>query len=292
MKNIKKFIINNLNDNTLNYLKRTLLHQKIKITSKENYERIKQNEKFRNIYQKKRCFVLGNGPSLKDIDFSLLRDEIIFTVNNVMRIPGYEKLNTNFHLWSDPDYFNGKYDENRTIHEFTKMSKEKGIECFVPLYAYSFFENNNLLDQYNLNYFRNDLTLNEDLKVNIDITNSIHICRTVVQYAVIIAMYMGFNEIYLLGCDATSIINIFEIMLNTYTTEFHAYSSEVDEQREQFKKNACSTEYICYSQYLAFLGWRKLAECAEKNNITLINCSNPTLIDSIKRKTLSDVLTS
>ena len=37
---------------------------------------------------------------------------------------------------------------------------------------------------------------------------------TVVQYCIIVAIYMGFNEIYLLGCDSTGIVATINCALN------------------------------------------------------------------------------
>jgi glycosyltransferase involved in cell wall biosynthesis len=38
---------------------------------------------FKNLHKGKRCFILGNGPSLNDIDLSLLKDEITFGTNRI-----------------------------------------------------------------------------------------------------------------------------------------------------------------------------------------------------------------
>ena len=45
---------------------------------------LKQNAKFQNAYPGKRCFIFGNGPSLKNVDFSLFRDEYTFTVTDFL----------------------------------------------------------------------------------------------------------------------------------------------------------------------------------------------------------------
>jgi len=48
--------------------------------------RLKSNQrlkKFQNLYDGKRCFVIGNGPSLKNTDLSLLKDEYTFGMNRI-----------------------------------------------------------------------------------------------------------------------------------------------------------------------------------------------------------------
>lgn len=40
-------------------------------------------EPYQDLHSGKRCFIIGNGPSLRDTDMSLLRDEIIFGLNRI-----------------------------------------------------------------------------------------------------------------------------------------------------------------------------------------------------------------
>lgn len=56
---------------------------------------------FRNIHAGRRCFVVGNGPSLNRIDMSLLRSEITFGSNRVYH--GFEKWGFGFTYWSIED---------------------------------------------------------------------------------------------------------------------------------------------------------------------------------------------
>lgn len=55
----------------------------IKSKNQQVFNSIKNNAKFHNMHLGERCFVLGNGPSLKDVNFSLLKDEFVFTCNRI-----------------------------------------------------------------------------------------------------------------------------------------------------------------------------------------------------------------
>ena len=44
---------------------------------------VKKLKKLRNKYIDERCFILGNGPSLNKVDFSLLKGEFTFGVNGI-----------------------------------------------------------------------------------------------------------------------------------------------------------------------------------------------------------------
>ena len=44
---------------------------------------LRRLRRFRNAYRGRRCFIIGNGPSLKRTDLSLLRDEVTFGLNRI-----------------------------------------------------------------------------------------------------------------------------------------------------------------------------------------------------------------
>jgi hypothetical protein len=44
---------------------------------------IRQLAQYKDVHRGKRCFIIGNGPSLKQMDLTLLRDELTFGVNRI-----------------------------------------------------------------------------------------------------------------------------------------------------------------------------------------------------------------
>lgn len=278
---VKHKLYQTLNENQQNFVLKTVLFEKFKSKCKAEYNLLKKNEAFRNIHNGKRCFIIGNGPSLKDIEFPLLENEYVFTVNHIMKMSDFRTLHTNYHLWSDPDFFNGNFGTTEILGEFRKMNRESGVTCFMPLYAYDFINKNCLEQEMDIHYFRNVYFFTKELEITSDITKNLPVFRTVVQYAILIAIFMGFKEIYLLGCDATGILVVLNTMLDKHMENMHAYDEKQDNIVKFIKQSKCSTEYVCYTQYLTFLAWRKLFEYAKVNGVLLKNCSNNSLIDSI-----------
>lgn len=68
-------------------IKRVVKIQRIRLRNPEYFEMAKENSAFRNIHNGERCFILGNGPSIKFVDFSQLENEYVFTVNQMPRNP-------------------------------------------------------------------------------------------------------------------------------------------------------------------------------------------------------------
>ena len=72
---------------------------------KNNYNEVislwENNKRFHNTHNGERCFILGNGPSLKEVNLRELSNEFVFTVNNFGFVENYTDVNTNVHLWMD-----------------------------------------------------------------------------------------------------------------------------------------------------------------------------------------------
>ncbi len=51
------------------------------VLNSKNKKLLNKNKKFKNIHKGNRCFILGNGLSLKQQDLTLLKNEYVFTVN-------------------------------------------------------------------------------------------------------------------------------------------------------------------------------------------------------------------
>ena len=257
---------------------------------------LSQNERFRNIHAGERCFILGNGPSLRDVDLSLLADEFVFTVNNFAFVDGFEKAKTNVHLWMDLAYFNARNDvkleKEKLMSSYTKIATQHPI-CFVDIRGLPFIKQNKLDETLQINYLSpgiNSIASNNPLYI--DISKPITGFYNVIHYAIVIAIFMGFKNIYLLGCDATGILETVNFILNLPVRDDHAYSDpeNVSKINKQIADNIGMTTMF-FGHYCIFLGYDKLYYvCKNLLKVDLINCSSQTLITSIPRKNLSDIL--
>lgn len=268
---------------------------RLKNKSSKAYSIWKKNNSYKDIHKGKRCFILGNGPSLKDIDLSLLQDEFVFTVNNFSKVSGFEKVKPDYHLWIDGAFFAIRtdmyYDMKDVMVNYQKMSKLNPV-CFVPVDGYEFIKKHKLDKILDIHYIYSIGSI-EDININeekCDISSFIPGMRNVVQYAIIIALYMGFDEIYLLGCDSTSIVTTINCALKQKNDEMHAYDNDNTEKEISGLLQNWDMSDVFYDQYLLFLGYKKINEYCKKRNIKLVNCSSTTLISSIPREDISSVL--
>lgn len=261
---------------------------------KRKQQLLKQNEEFRDIHKGQRCFIFGNGPSLKDVDFSMFENEFVFTVNRSMTDPNFHKLKSNYHFWMDENGFGLRseisVDSNVFLDEMKLLKNTENIVFFIPLSVAHYAETNNLNEYAKVAYIESFWNY-RNLK-KLDMSKVTPGFSTVVQYAVEAAIYMGFTEIYLLGCDNTVIISILNTAIGKSFSNLHYYEEEKNIQEKSFKdviKN-CGIRHILMDNLKIFDGYEKLATYCKKNNIKFINLSSETLIDCVDRARLEDII--
>lgn len=256
-------------------------------------QKIKDNIRFYNTHIGERCFILGNGPSLKDVNLGMLENEFVFTVNNFSLVDNYQNAKTNVHLWVDLSFFelreDQKYNHDDLMENYRRISQEKPI-CFVIDAAYDFIVKNKLDEILDINYFSAYNSIDPKTRLQFNLSKSISMYSTVVQYAVSIALYMGFKEIYLLGCDSTNILSVINSAMNIKSTGMHAYKN--DDVNERYKEllNHWSMSDVFFDQYFLFEGFRTLKTECDNRGVKLVNCSTKTLINEIPKASLSDIL--
>lgn len=154
-------------------------------------KRYSELNQFRNIHSGKRCFIIGNGPSLRMEDLDILNEhqEICFGSNWIIK--AFEKTK-----WR-PDYYTVvDYNFMRLMSQNLKSSEEKEITVFhaEPFYG-DIEKKENYYKYQSIPYSK------KDVKFSDDIVDGIYGCLTVTYDMIQIAVYMGFTEIYLLGVD-------------------------------------------------------------------------------------------
>ncbi len=149
---------------------------------------------FRDKHRGKRCFIIGNGPSLNRIDMNYLRDEYTFAVNGFFYKTRETGVAPTFYVVED----------NHVIADNTReISDLNGSLKFFPdIHApqirdndYTFF----LLTDYG--YYREGHPFYCSPRFSRDIGNVIYTGQSVTFVNFQIAYYMGFSEVYLVGMD-------------------------------------------------------------------------------------------
>lgn len=100
----------------------------------------KDAEQFQNIHKGKRCFIVGNGPSLKKQNLIFLKNETCFLCNYMALTDYYDSISPEYYMLSDPGFFSTE-DGVKVIQRIAQHSRKP--EIFVPYeYAASWRDKN------------------------------------------------------------------------------------------------------------------------------------------------------
>lgn len=255
-----------------------------------------ENADIKNRYEGRRCFILGNGPSLKNVDFSLLRDEFVFTVNQLPRNPRFKELHTNVHVWVDRRFFNidEKKPEDMELLDVMKNVKdeENNPIVFYHYIAKPMVEKFKLDKYLNIRYFDQTYIDSKDiLNSSIDYTKLVPGFGTVVHYIICLAVYMGFSEIVLLGCDCSGFVSIAKARLGKAENSLYSYEiSENEKNRMEKLQSLTSIRDELFWQVKLFDDYIVLNQYCKNHGVELYNATYPTLLEGVEKIDLEQFL--
>lgn len=159
---------------------------------KNNNEELK---KLKDSYKGKRCFIIGNGPSLTIEDLNMLKNEITFASNRIFTI--YDKTD-----WRPTFYANQDQVVLENMMEELKDTVSQSKLCFLSAHNYGICNEQ-------VKGFDNVLWIakrflpphNNQYGFSADISKQVIEGLTITYTCMQVAAYMGFSEIYLLGID-------------------------------------------------------------------------------------------
>lgn len=141
-------------------------------------------KQFQNLHKGKRCFILGNGPSLKQTDLSKLTNEITFGMNRIYLAFDGMGFETSYYVSVN----------DLVIEQCADEIQNLNIPRFVSWRAGKRW----LTAQENLFFLYTTYT---EPKFAKDIRSRMWESATVTYVALQIAFYMGFEEVILIGVD-------------------------------------------------------------------------------------------
>ncbi len=163
--------------------------------------------KLRNTHRNKRCFIIGNGPSLNRQDLSILKNEVTFVTNWFVLHPDYEKINPNYYCIIAHELFNGWESPSFNDKLYGLMNqKTKSSIKFFPFHLKPYFLRNDLFSEHEVRYLLYEPLVSHQMwlkgKANLNLVYPLDSAQNVVAGCCLpLAYYMGFKEVYLIGCD-------------------------------------------------------------------------------------------
>ncbi len=164
-------------------------------------------EKFKDIHEGERCFVVATGPSLTKDDLKKLKYDYSFSMNSIINLYGETHYRPTYYLIQDGLV------ERRLRNELVQLQHDisfigiGNIGGFSSVLSRRQASRYNSFIPYNLDvaYHIYDMygSIADKIKMNFsdDCAQKVYDGCTVTYSAIQLACYMGFKKIYLLGCD-------------------------------------------------------------------------------------------
>jgi hypothetical protein len=238
-----------------------------------------KNRQLKNCARGKRAFLLATGPSLKMENLKALKGEDCFSLSNFFLHEDLEIIQPKFHFFAP-------YHEPLILENYIEWLKEadrklpKSTKMVLGHKTKEIVEQHGLFPTRPVYY----LFLEGMFSGNYDITKTVMSPQTGPIMMLPWLMYMGYSEIYLLGCDNT--------ILRDYgktTTNFYPKDKDV-------RKNATSgnnwPDILTTLRYVErmFEHYEYYKHTADKSGIQIINLSQDSWIDIFRKDKLSNVL--
>jgi len=179
----------------LKHIKDSIDRNTIRILYKKQMN--KSSERIRELRIKhlgERVFILGNGPSLNETDFSLIKNETFFAANAFYK--GMKNFNIKPQYWAigDGGIFDNHYKKVMKLNTnlfLTHQALYNYLTC--PVYKKK--------EPYLIETIGK---IKNKTNFSFDISKGIYIGGGIIPIMIQISFYLGFKEMYLLGCDCGS----------------------------------------------------------------------------------------
>ncbi len=255
---------------------------------------VAKNAKLKDKHKGKRCFILGSGPSIKEEDLRPLKDEIVFALNNFYVHPDFEVImsggETKYYMtapihppqtekeWEEWFMDMEKHINKNTIMLFGLNSNKYNIKYILDKYS--------LFKDHKKYWYFTGIKVDESYSFyskDIDMSSLVWSANTVSIYAILFAIYMGFDTIYLLGMDHNSICMQGKSDIRFYQKAIHQ-RNEIDRllKGSSFILHELSAQHKIFTQY----------QIIKKHlNVNIVNLSKSSLLDIYSKDILSNIVT-
>ena len=227
-------------------------------------------QKYRNFYEGRRCFIIGNGPSLTVNDLETLRahGEISIASNSIYNLFGATEWRPNIY----------------TVYDFQEIKKtrEKISAVNTELKIIAMSADSRIYDIDGAILLRLIDNTQEGLCFSDDISKCVYNGSTVTYFSIQCAVYMGFRQIILLGVDHSfakeqtkdgriTVNNDVKNHFQNYQTDDFWGNGQKDEEAVVFPLDFATEAFVTAKHY------------ADEHGIEILNATRGGKLEVFKR---------
>jgi hypothetical protein len=242
------------------------------------------NADLRDRHAGQRCFIVGNGPTVRQVDLRSLQGETVFSVSNGYLHDNYAAMSPAYHCVPQITY--GVMKEADVVDWFCEMDRSIGpAELFLNETEAALVHRHGLFRTRRVHYLALQNSFDElDSRDVIDIAGPIPRVESVPVMALLVAMYLGFRKIIIIGVDHDS-----------WRTGYYNYAFEPKSVADKDVSVASNGKIVTPNfdtfQSLARL-WRQyrcLGQIAAANQIEILNAGHDGELDEFPRRSFESL---
>lgn len=233
---------------------------------------LNKNSNYKNIHAGERCFILGTGPSLKNVtteQIEVLKNEIVFGTNSLYKVDIVSSLTPKYYALLDNLYWE---QWSHTFEEVVEKYKNKPPIFITDLRAKKIADKANSAEQHIIIHSKKYPTkkMSDDLSINI------FAAMNVVSNAILTASYMGFKKIYLMGCDYNAFCN---------SGRGHAYNDASELSQAKYNLAFYLRFYWITTEFHYLI-----EKLAKEKGVEIINLTEGSLLDAYRKQNFDEVI--
>ncbi len=165
---------------------------------------LERNARFRNIHRGESCYIFGNGISIKDMDLKQLGDKVAIGCGYLFLHNDFDALDVRYYAEMEPFWFypwwrnrkNGTWERNQNSRLQKRVINGYPEKCFFTSLSNVFGLSG--ANVFYLHHFDAPLSAAQIF----DASKAMYF-RCALHAMIGMAIYMGFEKAYLVGCDYT-----------------------------------------------------------------------------------------
>lgn len=174
---------------------------KLSKISFENRLLLERNIRLRDKHKGERCFILGAGSSITRQNIKKLSGEYVISVSNTFVHPEYSVIQPKYHVLPHIlQGHDGLYPEENFVEWLKDMEKKTlNAEMFFHIGDKNLIDNNGLFKN-RIIHWNEYVQWNGTCDFSLDLS-CVPAIWSVSEFAIMVALYLGFDKIYLIGFD-------------------------------------------------------------------------------------------
>jgi hypothetical protein len=243
-----------------------------------------ENAVLRDLHRGRRCFIIGNGPSLARQDLTPLAGEITVAMNGFVRHPLLDVVRPTYYLFADGTFFDGSESSRRLLGDVREQVTHSAF--IAPYFAARDIRANGWLDERRTHYVAFAGNLRSSRLRRIDLTQTVPNSMNCMQLSLMLALYTGCSEIYLLGADHD--------FLAHQGTHRHFYAGQTLAGHPVVNDDYGRYRYLEMIRIVTdvWLGYGALRVHADRRGVKIINCTDGGFLDVFPRQRYEDVVST